>query len=358
MAQSAALECAEISLPSGATYSNDARHDLVRRLTRHCNRYRGAITTRAVFQLASTVTLFAAIVALMLWTSTLSLLLTLPLAIPAAGLLVRLFVIQHDCGHGSFLKSRRANDMIGRIISVFTLTPYRYWAKSHATHHASSGNLTKRGIGDIDTLTIREYLSRPWHKRFVYRVYRNPVILLVIGAPLHFLLLQRIPLGERQSSLDAWLSVMGHNLAIAVAFGLFIVFVGFKIFAMIIFPVAIVSAWIGGWLFFVQHQFEQTHWSNEDEWDFHIAAIFGSSYYVLPRILNWFTGHIGLHHIHHLCSRIPNYRLQECLAASPELQRLNRLTIRESLGCVRLSLWDEARQRLVPFNELRHMKWA
>lgn len=334
------------------------RAQLARKLVAHCANYRGAITWRGIYQLATTGAAFFAAIAIAMWSVDYSYWLTLAIIVIAAGLLVRLFIIQHDCGHGSFFHSRRANDLVGRITSLLTLTPYGFWRMSHATHHASSGNLDKRGIGDVDTLTVREYLNRSRWRRLSYRLYRNPLILLLVGAPVHFLLLQRLPNGVSHPSREAWISVLSLNAAIILFYGLVIFAIGAKLFFLVLLPVSLIAAWVGGWMFFIQHQFEATHWSQGSDWDFHIAAIFGSSYYVLPRVLQWFTGNIGLHHIHHLCSKIPNYRLQECLDASPELQQLNRLTIWQSLRCVQLALWDEAQNKLISFRQLKRLQMA
>ncbi|HEY9164091.1 MAG TPA: fatty acid desaturase [Magnetovibrio sp.] len=326
---------------------------LARRLAKHCVAYRGADTRRSIVQLILTAVPFAALTGAMLlliardhWAGML-------LAIPAGGFLVRMFIIQHDCGHGSFFRTRRANDMLGRLISLFTLTPYSFWQKAHAMHHATSGNLGNRGFGDIDTLTVAEYRALPTWKQLRYRIYRNPLVLFVFGMPYHFIIGQRIPFGMPFSFAKVWRSVLFTDVAVFVFYGLVAYWVGLGTFLIVYLPVLSVAAWIGGWLFYIQHQFSETHWAPSEEWDFHSAAILGSSYYILPPALHWITGNIGLHHIHHLCGTIPFYRLQECLAASPELQGISRLTIRESLKSVSLTLWDEATHKLVGFGDLK-----
>jgi omega-6 fatty acid desaturase (delta-12 desaturase) len=278
---------------------------------------------------------------------------TLLLAVPAAGLLVRFFIIQHDCGHGSFFKSRRANNLVGRIIGVLTLTPYDYWRNAHATHHATSGNLDRRGVGDIDTLTVREYRAlSPW-RRFAYRLYRHPIVLFVIGPIYVFVLKQRLPFDLPLLKKDLWLSVMATNLAIVALTVTMAMMIGTVDLLKIQLPVTLLASSIGVWMFFVQHQYEDTHWHYDDDWDFHQAALDGSSYYKLPKVLQWFTASIGLHHIHHLCSRIPNYRLQECVDEIPELtQQARVLTVLESLKCARLSLWDEETGKMIRFRDL------
>jgi len=311
--------------------------------------YRGPDPRRSVWQLVSGALLFAGAWAGMYFSLSVGYWLTLLLAVPAAFFMVRLFIIQHDCGHGAFFRSSRAADIVGSILGVFTLTPYHYWKKTHAIHHATSGNLEHRGFGDIDTLTVDEYLARsPWG-RFKYRVYRHPLVLFGVGAVVHFFVRHRIPTivprdwtRERRSilwtdvGLASWVVVMG-------------LLVGFQAFLLIQLPVAVLSASIGVWLFYVQHQFEPTYWEHDDRWAYEAAALEGSSYYKLPKILQWATGNIGLHHIHHLNARIPNYRLQGVLDQHPELAKVSTLTLWQSLRCVRLVLWDERARKLVPF---------
>lgn len=323
---------------------------VVRRLVRHCLRYRDADNRRAAFQLVTALVPFLALVATMMWGVAHEVWLVLALGIPAGGFLVRLFVIQHDCGHNSFFTSRAANRIVGRLLSVLTFTPFGHWSRSHTMHHAGSGDLGRRGIGDIDTLTVREYRALSPSARLRYRFYRHPLILHLIGPPIYFLLLQRLPVGLALPGRQAWLSIMGLNLALVVVYGGLIAAFGVFTVLIALVPPALIASWSGGWLFFVQHQFEHTHWEESERWNLQFAALGGSSYYVLPPVLQWFTGNIGLHHIHHLNSRIPNYRLQECLDAEPLLATISRLSLRESLGCVGLSLWDEEQRRLVTFS--------
>ena len=275
------------------------------------------------------------------------------LAVPAAGFLVRLFMIQHDCGHGSFFRRRAANDWVGRAIGTLTLTPYDVWRRSHAIHHASSGNLERRGIGDIDTLTVREYLARPQWRRLCYRLYRNPLVMFGLGPAYLFLLENRLPLGQMRGGLQPWLSSMATNAAIASGVAAMMWLVGVKPFLMVHLPITLLAASIGVWLFYVQHQFEDTFWAREDAWTVHEAALHGSSHYILPPALRWFTANIGVHHVHHLCSRIPYYRLPNVLRDHPELAEIGRLTLRDSFSCVSLVLWDEQRRRLISFRELQ-----
>ena len=296
---------------------------------------------------------FLALLAVMAVASQGSYWLSLLLAIPTAGLLVRLFIIQHDCGHGSFFRSRAANDFVGRALCVLTLTPYGSWKRSHAEHHASTGNLDRRGRGDVLTLTVAEYEALTPARRLGYRLYRNPFIMVLLGAPINFILLQRFPMGQDLRDRDARHSILSLNVALLLVFGLPMAVFGVVPVLATYLPVMIIASWIGNWLFYIQHQFGDTHWARDGDWDFQTAALRGSSYFKLPPILQWFSGNIGLHHIHHLCSRIPNYRLQACLDSAPELHGIaRRITLRESLGCWWLSLWDERSGRLVRFRDL------
>ncbi|MEJ0097611.1 MAG: fatty acid desaturase [Bauldia sp.] len=279
--------------------------------------------------------------------------LSLLLAIPAAGFLVRLFMIQHDCSHGAFFGRRDVNDWVGRVIGVFTLTPHDFWRHTHALHHAGSGNLDHRGIGDVTTKTVAEYGELDWRGRLTYRIYRNPVVLFLIGPAYLFLLRHRLPLGHMREGWRPWISTMATNLGILALAGGLIWFAGLGPFLMIHLPITIVAASIGVWLFYVQHQFEHTSWEQDRDWTHPEASLHGSSHYDLPRVLRWFTANIGVHHVHHLSSRIPYYRLREVLRDHPELAGVGRLTLLQSLGCVRLVLWDEGRKRLVSFREMR-----
>ena len=311
--------------------------------------FRRPSTARSVWQLASTAFLLAGAWTLMYFSLGVGYWLTLLLAVPAAFFLVRLFIVQHDCGHGSFFRSPRVADIVGSALGVLTLTPYHYWKKAHAMHHATSGNLEHRGFGDIDTLTVDEYLAlSPWG-RFKYRLYRHPVILFGVGAVLHFFVRHRLPTIVPRTWTRARWSIFWTDVALAgfvVGMGLL---VGFRQFLLVHVPLMTLSCSMGVWLFYVQHQFEPTYWEHDSQWAYNDAALVGSSYYRLPRLLQWATGNIGLHHVHHLSARIPNYRLQEALESIPELRKVTTLTLRESLRCVRLALWDERERKLVRF---------
>lgn len=273
----------------------------------------------------------------------------LPLALPAVFLLVRLFAIQHDCGHGAFFKSRWANDLLGRTIGLVTLTPYGFWRNSHATHHASSGNLDRRGTGDITTLTVREYRAlSPW-RRFLYRAYRHPLVLFGLGPVYLFVIRNRIPTVSPFRHKRIWGSILGTNATLAAIVTVMLLTVGVRAFVLAYMPVILLAAATGIWLFYIQHQFEHAYWAPGSAWNFQDAALGGSSFYDLPAVLHWLTGYIGFHHIHHVCSRIPNYRLRDCFDQNPELRSAKRLTLAQSVKCARLALWDEERQLLVSF---------
>lgn len=338
----------------------DARQR-IRDLTAYCNRFKGGDVRRSILQLTTTLGLFAAVFAAMLacWHGGLGWATAL-LTLPAAGLLVRVFIIQHDCGHLAFFRSRRANDWTGRALSVLTFTPYGFWRQAHNIHHSSHGNLDRRGIGGIDTLTVREYKALPRRQRISYRIYRQPLLLIGLGTPFYVLLMQRFPLVQSIPFMaeyrsvpkeQAAPSVYGLNLALALFYGAAAWMLGWTA-VLLMLPVVALTAIMGGWLFYIQHQFEDTHWSSENDWNFQEAALLGSSYYALPKVLQWFSGNIGMHHIHHLNAMIPNYRLQECLDGSPDLQTMNRMSLRDSLKCLSWALWDEDKRRMVSFREL------
>jgi omega-6 fatty acid desaturase (delta-12 desaturase) len=326
---------------------------LGRALSRQFKAY-GPDLKSSLFQLVMTATPFIALLVVMATATQGRYWLTILLAFPTAGLLVRLFIIQHDCGHGSFFKSRAANDFLGRALCVLTLTPYGDWKNDHAMHHASSGNLDRRGRGDVATMTVGEYEAATPLKKLAYRLFRNPIVLVLLGAPINFIVLQRLPTGRAFRDRAARRSVMSLNIALVIIFGLPMTVLGVVPVLATYLPVMIIASWIGNWMFYVQHQYEDAYWMRDGEWNFHTAAIRGSSYFDLPPILQWISGNIGLHHIHHLCSRIPNYRLQACLDIAPELHRIaKRITLRDSLTCWRLALWDEKRHLLVRFADLK-----
>lgn len=282
--------------------------------------------------------------------------LALLIAIPAAGFLVRLFMIQHDCSHRAYFKSAALNDWLGRIIGVFTLTPHDCWRRTHAVHHATSGNLDRRGIGEVATLTVEEYRALPRLKRLGYRLYRHPAVIFGIGPAFLFLLQHRLPAGLMRDGWRPWLSTLATNAAILLLVLAAIWLGGWQALLLVHLPTLLLAASIGVWLFYVQHQFEETYWARQKAWNASEAALRGSSYYDLPEPLRWMTANIGVHHVHHVSSRIPFYRLPEVLRDYPELKSVSKLSLLDSLRCVRLSLWDEGAKRLISFAELRRLR--
>ncbi|MGI9422130.1 MAG: fatty acid desaturase [Hyphomicrobiaceae bacterium] len=314
--------------------------------------YRLPSATRSLLELAVTFLPLALLWGLAWLALSISIWLTLLLAIPAAGFLVRLFMIQHDCGHGSFFRRRVTNDWVGRIIGVLTLTPYDVWRRSHAVHHATTGNLDRRGTGDIHTITVDEYRSLNWCGRLLYRLYRHPFVLFGIGPGYIFILQNRLPLGFMSAGWKYWLSAMATNVGIAAFVVGMIAAVGAKPFLAVHLPIVLMASTIGVWLFYIQHQFEDTHWEEQTDWNVHDAALQGSSHYDLPFILRWLTANIGVHHVHHLCSRIPYYRLPEVLRDFPELAEVKRITLLESFRLTGLRLWDSEKRQLVSFRDI------
>ena len=309
---------------------------------------------RSVFQLVTTSGGYIAGWMTMLWLTDINYWLVLALSIPVAGLLVRLFIIFHDCGHGSFFRSRRANAITGRTLGVLTLTPYDAWRRRHAAHHAGTGNLDgDRSLGTFQTWTVEEFHSRRWYQRLFYRCYRHPLVLFGFGAVFYFAIAQRFPQNVPGSHQKAERrSVLGTDLAIGAVVLAMSLLVGWRRFLLVQTPLIIITSVVGMWLFFVQHQFHDAYWERQASWRFHSAALYGSSFYDLPRFLHWFTGNIGFHHIHHINSRIPNYRLPECMEESGRLLALApRLTLTGSFRCARLALWDESRRLLVSFKD-------
>ena len=279
--------------------------------------------------------------------------LTLLCALPTAGFMMRLFMIQHDCGHGSFFRSKAARDWVGRTIGVVLLTPYDYWKRTHAYHHAHSGDLDFRGFGDIDTFTVREYLSWPWWRRLRYRLYRHPFVLFVIGPAFMFLIKHRFPWDTPARWKKAWRSVFWTNVAIVGAVAALGELLGYQRFLMVHAPVLAIAFGAGVWMFYVQHQFENTYWQHHEKWDYYDASLYGSSYLVLPAPLRWMTANIGFHHVHHMSMRIPNYKLQRAHEENPEFQVVREVRIRDTFQLIGLALWDEDSERLIRFRDLK-----
>ena len=317
-------------------------------------RYQRPSTGRALWQIINTIVPYSLLWYLMSLTVEISWWFTLPLAILAGAFLVRVFIIFHDCGHGSFFESRTANDIVGFIAGLLTFTPYYHWRWEHSLHHATAGDLDRRGTGDVWTLTVQEYLEASRWKRFAYVLARNPVVLFVI-APLYlFLIRQRFASAganrrERLSVIWMNLAVLGLATALSVIFGV-------KTYLAIQVTVMGLAGSAGLWLFYVQHQFDGVYWERRDDWDYTAAALQGSSFYKLPRILQWFSGNIGFHHIHHLSPRIPNYNLERCHRADPLFQTVKAIGLFTSLKSLTFRLWDEQRSRLVGYRRLRELR--
>lgn len=314
-------------------------------------RYERPRRAAAIGQLIDSVGAYALLWVAMYFAVSVSIWLALPLAVLAAGFLVRVFIIFHDCGHGSFLPSTRANRVVGYLTGVLTFTPFRHWRAEHARHHAAAGDLDRRGVGDIWTMTVAEYLAADRWTRLRYRLARNPLVLLLVAPLFIFLLRQRIP--AAQADARERRSVHLTNLGIAiVAVGLGWIF-GWQHYLILQLTIMATGGAAAVWLFYVQHQFEGVYWERGDNWDFATAALRGSSFYRLPRVLQWFSGNIGFHHLHHLSSRIPNYHLEACHYSDPLFQTVRPVTLRESLRCFAFRLWDENQRRLVGFRHLR-----
>ena len=283
-------------------------------------------------------------------------LITLSLAVVAAALYTRIFILFHDCTHGSFLPSPRWNRNIGYLCGILTFTAFHDWRRSHAGHHITVGDLDRRGMGDITTMTVEEYRTAPPVKRLAYRLYRHPLILLGIGPIYYFLLRNRYP-SPGAKKID-FMSVVSTNLALAVIIVTACLTIGFRTYLLVQLPVLMMAATLGVWLFYNQHQFEGVYWARHEQWNPWRAAMEGASFYRMPRLLQWVTGNIGIHHVHHVRPGIPNYRLQQCYDAIPELQTVKPLTLRKSLGSLRLNLYDEQHGRMVSFRSLRKLPSA
>lgn len=274
----------------------------------------------------------------------------LSVALVQACLNVRIFIIFHDCCHGSYFNSNKVNTIVGYMTGVLTFAPFRQWRSSHNAHHATAGNLDKRGRGDIMTLTVAEYKALPKLKRIKYRAYRNPVTIFLIGPIWNFIFLHRF--WRKVDHKQERQSVVITNILLAIAVGLMGYTIGFKNYVLIQFPVFYISGIMGIWLFYIQHQFENVYWVDDDEWDPIKAGVIGSSYYNLPQIMHWISGNIGFHHIHHLMPRIPNYNLQQCFREIREMQKINPITLKKSLKSIWLNLFDEESQKLVGFRSI------
>jgi omega-6 fatty acid desaturase (delta-12 desaturase) len=317
-------------------------------------RFRRPSHRRAIWQLVNTLIPYLVLWFLMARVISVSYWLILPLAVVAAGLRVRLFIFMHDCGHGSFMRSKSANTVVGWITGLLTFTPYHHWTWEHAIHHRTSGNLSRRGKGDIWTMTVEEYLASSRWRRLAYRLLRNPAVLFAVAPTILFVVLERFPSREagKRERVSVWLTDLGLLLMAVLVSAL----IGFKSWFLIELTLMLIAGGAGVWLFYVQHQFPDAYWTRHEDWDYTAAALQGSSFYKLPAVLRWFSGNIGFHHIHHLSPQIPNYHLQRCHDASPQLHRVPTLTLWSSFRSATLQLWDEQRQRLIGFSRLKSLR--
>ena len=306
---------------------------------------------RSVVDIATSVVPYLALSVLMYLALDVSYLLVLATAVPAAGFLMRTYVLFHDCTHGSLLPSKRANAWVGRVLGLVVFSPFESWRHSHAVHHASAGDLDRRGVGDVPTMTVAEYHSSSWKKRLGYRLFRNPLVMFGIGPTYAMIVQPRMV--SRSARPRIRRSVIVTNIALVLLVGALCWLIGWRQYLMVQAPTALLAGAVGVWLFYVQHQFEDTYWQNNEGWSYADAALRGSSYLKLPKVLQFFTGNIGLHHVHHLSTRIPNYRLQRAHDENAIFHKVPTLTLWDGLRAVRLKLWDEGRERLVTFAEAR-----
>jgi omega-6 fatty acid desaturase (delta-12 desaturase) len=309
---------------------------------------------RAVLDIATSLVPYVGVCALMYLCLDVSYLLALALAVPAAGFAVRTFIVFHDCGHGSFLPSKRWNAWVGGLAGLVVYMPYRWWRHDHAVHHATAGDLDRRGVGDVQTMTVAEYARAPWSRRLGYRLFRNPLVMFGLGPIVTLFLTPRVPsLADRPRIRR---SVMATNVGLVALIGGVCWLAGWRSFLLVQVPVFMIAGSVGIWLFYVQHQFEDTYWQGGEEWSYADAALRGSSYLRLPKVLQWFTGNIGVHHVHHLNARIPNYNLQRAHDENPIFHDVPTLSILDGLRAVRLKLWDEDARRLLTFAEARRLR--
>jgi len=306
---------------------------------------------RSLLDIVTSVVTYLGLVVAMYFLLDVSYWLVLAVSVPAAGFLVRTYIVFHDCAHGSFLPWCKANEWLGASCGLLVFTPFQRWRHQHAVHHASSGDLDRRGVGDVLTLTVAEYVALPWGGRLGYRLLRNPIVMFGLGPIWAMILAPRfVSRGERSRIRR---SVWRTNLALAAVIGLLCWLLGWESFLRVEMPSALLAGSIGVWLFYVQHQFEDAYWQSSDSWSYDEAALKGSSYLRLPKVLQFFTGNIGLHHVHHLSTRIPNYNLQRAHDAHPVFRQVPRLSLWDGMKCLKLKLWDEERRRLVTFRQAR-----
>jgi omega-6 fatty acid desaturase (delta-12 desaturase) len=314
-------------------------------------RYAKPRLDRSLIDLATSLVPYLGLLAAMVFAARVSTLLTLALALPASGFLIRVFIVFHDCAHGSFFRTRRANNVLGAAIGLLVWLPFRSWQHEHAVHHATAGNLDRRGKGDVLTLTVAEYRALPLWRRVGYRLFRNPLVMFGLGWLLVLALKPRFVLRGTKPRVRN--SILATNVALAASVAVLCLAFGWRTYLLVQVPILFVTGAVGIWLFYVQHQFEETYWQSQPDWRYEHAALQGSSYLKLPRILQFFTGNIGFHHVHHLSATIPNYNLQQAHEQNPALQAVPELTLRDGLRATRLKLWDEASGRLITFRDAR-----
>jgi len=335
-----------------------AVRDAEREILRLTSQYEGSEVSRSIWQVINTIVPFLVLLGLNLYVAQFSVVGSVFLSIFVAAFLVRVFIIQHDCGHGSFFSSQWANHLLGHFCSLFTCIPYLYWRKQHAIHHATNGDLSRRGHGDVDLYTVREYEALTPAAQLWYRVKRNPFFFITLGPAFFLVVINRFAFDKKQTTkLEQWSVWLTDLYLISISVAL-VYFGGWSLFLLGFFLPAYLASLAGLWLFYIQHQFEDTYWNQSGEWSYVEAALHGSSFYELPKIFQWFSGNIGFHHIHHVRPRIPNYRLEECYRALPELQNVRRIRFWESLPAAFLALWDEDSRRLISFREYRQRKAA
>jgi acyl-lipid omega-6 desaturase (Delta-12 desaturase) len=318
--------------------------------------YQQPVLSRSVRQIINSFVPYFILWGLMIWSLSVSYWLTLVFMVVAAGFAMRIFIIFHDCGHGAFFKSQRAASIVGFVAGVLTFTPYEQWRRNHAIHHATAGDLDRRGIGDIYTMTVDEYLTAPWIKRLGYRLLRNPVVMLGLAPLWVFIIAPRFA-KRSDGKREKW-SVVWTNLTLLTIFIVASLTIGWKAYVMIQLPLMWGIGAVGIWLFYVQHQFPGVYWARHEQWDYFRSAVDGASFYKLPRLLQWFSGNIGFHHIHHLGPRIPNYMLESCQKNVALFQDVKPLTLRGSYKCLSLRLWDEQSQQLISFKMLKQLQLA
>jgi omega-6 fatty acid desaturase (delta-12 desaturase) len=336
-----------------AAANNADIHEMAsREWIRILSKYREPSTSRSIYELLVTMIPLMVGWGAATWLLQHCVLAALAMSVLNGLLVVRLFIIQHDCGHRAYFSSQKLMDWTGRLLGAFTVTPYAIWRHCHNIHHAHTGDLDKRGLGDVHTMTLEEYEAASTMERLKYKAYRHPLFLFFIAPTLLFVLQQRLPVGFWDNKKFVASAIL-TNLGIAAILGVFYTLGGWQAIALVWLPSIAVGASIGVWLFYVQHQFEDTYWDWKPEWNIHDAALRGSSHYILPQPIKWFSGNIGIHHVHHLYARIPFYRLPEVLRENPKLDEAQRLTVGESIWCARRHIWDPKTRRLMTFPEAR-----